>query len=147
MYKFNFQFPPKMKVTAEQVAALQVNWPYEFFTHKELACKCGCGGVPQDKFIRCLEQLRKDYNKPIVISSGYRCKKHNLIIGGVMESAHTQGLAADIKISGKNAHELLKHAFSLGFTGIGIQQKGFPTSRYIHLDIAMGLLRPNIWSY
>lgn len=134
---FNFNFKPR----AEQ------SWPYQYFTRKELECHCGCGGIPQHQFILSLEELRKEYNKPIVISSAFRCLKHNIKIGGVLDSAHTQGLAADIKISGKNAHELLKHALNLGFTGIGIQQKGLPTSRYIHLDIAMGLLRPNIWSY
>lgn len=124
-----------------------IDWPCKYFTAQEVSCKCGCGGVPKLEFMDKLELLREAYGKPIIITSGYRCVKHNLKVKGAKDSAHILGLAADIKVSGKNTHELLKHALNLGFTGIGIQQKGLPTSRYIHLDIAMGLLRPNIWSY
>jgi hypothetical protein len=33
----------------------------------------------------------------------------------------------------------------LGFTGIGVQQKG--TGRFIHVDLTVGQNRPTVWSY
>jgi hypothetical protein len=33
----------------------------------------------------------------------------------------------------------------MGFTGIGVQQKG--SRRFIHLDVLQNPPRPNVWSY
>lgn len=45
-----------------------------------------------------LEPLREHFNKPVVISSGYRCPKLNRLVGGVSNSQHQKGEAADIHI-------------------------------------------------
>lgn len=58
------------------------------------------------------------------------------------------GRACDVVVSGQDAFALVDMAITLGFTGIGIQQKG--TGRFIHLDDLReedGFLRPTIWSY
>lgn len=47
-----------------------------------------------------LEAVRKLYNKPINISSGYRCPMLNKAVGGAENSAHKLGLAVDFVISG-----------------------------------------------
>lgn len=44
-----------------------------------------------------LEEIREGYNKPIVISSGYRCEELNKLVGGVDDSKHLTGLAVDLK--------------------------------------------------
>ena len=44
-----------------------------------------------------LDPLREAYGKPIVVSSGYRCPKLNKAVGGVKNSQHTEGRAADIQ--------------------------------------------------
>lgn len=43
-----------------------------------------------------LEPLRRHLDRPVVISSGYRCKKLNQLVGGVRTSQHMTGEAADI---------------------------------------------------
>ena len=43
-----------------------------------------------------LDPLREKYGKPIVVNSGFRCPKHNLAVGGVTNSQHVKGEAADI---------------------------------------------------
>ena len=43
-----------------------------------------------------LEQLRRHLDRPVVISSGYRSKKLNQLVGGVRTSQHMTGEAADI---------------------------------------------------
>jgi len=43
-----------------------------------------------------LEPLREHAGKPIIISSGYRCPKLNRTVGGVPNSKHQTGEAADI---------------------------------------------------
>ena len=45
-----------------------------------------------------LDPLRRIYGKPILITSGYRCQKLNTLVGGVSNSWHTRGNAADIHV-------------------------------------------------
>ena len=47
-----------------------------------------------------LEPLREAMNEPIRISSGYRCERLNRAVGGVSNSQHTKGQAADLCIDG-----------------------------------------------
>lgn len=47
-----------------------------------------------------LEPLRVAMNEPITISSGYRCEKLNKAVGGVYNSQHLKGQAADLCIDG-----------------------------------------------
>ena len=58
-----------------------------------------------------LEPLRTTLNRPIIINSGYRCKELNKAVGGVPDSHHLQGLAADISFSSEQ--ELKKMLFTL----------------------------------
>ena len=50
-----------------------------------------------------LEPLRVAMKEPINISSGYRCPKLNEAVGGVRNSQHMTGQAADISIGGDRA--------------------------------------------
>lgn len=47
-----------------------------------------------------LEPLREAMNEPIKIGSGYRCPKLNAAVGGVSNSQHMKGQAADLCIDG-----------------------------------------------
>jgi zinc D-Ala-D-Ala carboxypeptidase len=46
-----------------------------------------------------LQPIRDEFQSPIIISSGYRCKEVNEIVGGSPNSDHTRGLAADFKVA------------------------------------------------
>ena len=86
------------------------------------------------------------FGEPIIISSGYRCEAYNNKIGATQ--THATGQAVDISVRGEKAYKLLNCALELGFTGVGINQKG--SSRFIHLDDlkkSTGVYRPTIWSY
>ena len=50
-----------------------------------------------------LEPLRVAMGEPVKISSGYRCEKLNKAVGGVYNSQHLKGQAADICIDGDMA--------------------------------------------
>lgn len=56
-----------------------------------------------------LDPLRRIIQKPIIITSGYRCEKLNKAVGGVSNSWHQQGNAADIHIADEeNAREIFE---------------------------------------
>jgi len=68
------------------------------FQVREFVCR-HCGEVKiESELIEILEELRKDLKMPVVITSAYRCPKHNQEIGGVPNSAHTRGYAVDIRV-------------------------------------------------
>lgn len=51
---------------------------------------------------RVLDPLRRIHQRPIIITSGFRCAKLNKAVGGVTNSWHTKGNAADIHIQDEN---------------------------------------------
>ena len=84
----------------------------EFFTLNELtksstASRYHIDNTPSAEIIQnlqygvdmVLDPLRRLYSKPIIITSGYRCTELNKKVGGVANSWHTQGNAADIHVS------------------------------------------------
>lgn len=101
------------------------------FNESEFQCKC-CGVVKIDQvLVDKLEQVRVIYNKPMNILSGYRCPHHNAEVGGVDNSYHMKGMAADISCdTNTNRYFLLKAIMEVGFNRIGIYKQGF-----IHVDI------------
>lgn len=84
----------------------------EFFTLAELiksstANKHHIDNTPPSEVLKnlqygvdmVLDPLRRLYGKPIIITSGYRCQKLNDLVGGVSNSWHTKGNAADIHVA------------------------------------------------
>ena len=70
------------------------------FKVSEFACKCGCGFDGIDQRIINMAQALRDYlGVPVKVNSGCRCEKHNTKVGGVKNSKHTKGLAADLSCS------------------------------------------------
>lgn len=59
---------------------------------------------------RCLTDIMQIMDVDFTINSGYRCTRLNDIVGGVKNSLHTKGLAADIHPYGK-CREILCGAF------------------------------------
>jgi zinc D-Ala-D-Ala carboxypeptidase len=120
-----------------------------YFKKEEFSCKC-CGAYKMDaEFIELLTTAREECGFPFIIASGYRCSKHNAAVSTTgLDGPHTTGKAADIRVSGARAHKLVRIALNLGFTGIGVSQKGPHEKRFIHLDtLQPPNPRPNIWTY
>lgn len=121
------------------------------FTDRELACRCGCGMLPRQSSQDRLERLRVLCAFPFIVTSAARCSKHNAAVSTTGDDGpHTKGGAFDIGVAGGSALILVDKAREVGFTGIGIKQKGPYQERYVHVDDledAPGQPRPWIWSY
>ena len=57
------------------------------------------------KVMYILDIVRAHIGKPILVNSGYRCKRLNEMVGGVQESMHTKGLAADFRTGKRGRSE------------------------------------------
>ena len=69
------------------------------FNRYEFACKCGRGFDSVSlELVRGLQELRDQFNEPVIITSGCRCVAWNKKVGGVVGSQHTLGNAADVRI-------------------------------------------------
>lgn len=54
-----------------------------------------------------LDPLREAYGKPIYVNSGYRCPALNKAVGGVSNSEHKTGMAADLDTNDKKENKKL----------------------------------------
>jgi uncharacterized protein YcbK (DUF882 family) len=104
------------------------------FKLSEFRCKC-CGEVIVDPvLLNGLQELRDLLGKPLIITSGYRCKKHNKDVGGSPNSQHLLGKAADIYAPAFEIHELgeiAKHVEVFYNGGMGL----YPKQRFLHVDV------------
>ncbi len=119
-----------------------------FYLH-EFSSKDGAE-MPQDVFFNIqklalqLQIVRDIVKKPITINSGYRSPEHNKKIGGVPNSQHVLGKAADIVIKGQNSkktYELLEKLIDEGRIlqgGLGLYKN------FVHYDIRKKRAR---WDY
>ena len=93
------------------------------------------------EFLSKLELAREYANIPFKITSGYRTKEHNSKVGGVQNSSHLIGVAADIAVSSGNERYIILNALiKAGFKRLGIAKT------FIHCDTDIN--KPNsVWTY
>ena len=105
-----------------------------YFSLDEFKCPC-CDGLPSSgmstRLLDLLDCLRCKVGVPVIVNSGYRCPSHNRNVGGVADSQHLLGTAADISASGITVDQLSDIAEVLGADGIGkYYRQGF-----VHVDV------------
>lgn len=61
-----------------------------------------------------LDPIRERFATPVIVTSGYRCKELNEIVGGVDNSQHRSGQAVDFYFQGFNRMELREAFFEIG---------------------------------
>ena len=82
-----------------------------------------------------LNPLRERLGKPITITSGYRCKKLNEIVGGVSNSQHTTGEAADFIIEGMKVKDIIEFIKN---TNIEYDQLINEYDKWVHISYRKG---------
>lgn len=105
------------------------------FSYYELECPC-CEQLEIDyRFIQALQEIRDAIGRPIKITSGFRCHKHNMEVGGAITSNHLKGRAVDISTRGWSSEDLHYLVYELTSkqhpdfqTGVGIYKN------HIHFD-------------
>lgn len=60
-----------------------------------------------------LDPIRERFATPIIVTSGYRCKELNEIVGGVETSQHRKGQAVDFYFQGFSRTELSEAFFEI----------------------------------
>ncbi len=86
----------------------------EHFNLREFECPC-CQRVKlHPRVVEALKRLRSHLgNRPIIVTSGYRCERHNAEVGGAAASDHLYGWAADIVVEGVAPEAIARAACGL----------------------------------
>lgn len=104
------------------------------FSRDEFECSCCHKCRVSLRLVSALQALRDRVKVPITITSAYRCMEYNRRVGGVKNSRHISGEAADIHIHGMTEKEMYAHALQIpAFKdgGIGI----YVGRKFIHVDV------------
>ncbi len=99
------------------------------FNSKEFECPGSDKHKISKDLVERLQKLREAYGRSITITSGYRSKEHNDKVGGVKNSQHVLGTAADL--TAKDLDSLHEHCLKI-FNAIGDGRK---KGKFIHVDV------------
>ena len=112
-----------------------------YFEDYEFACKCNRHNVVDGKnvldhvidkrLVDVLDKIRERVGRPVYIESGYRCEDHNREVGGVPNSQHVLGTAADITVDDISIDELANIAKECGADGVG----RYYGLQFVHIDV------------
>ena len=101
------------------------------FCVSEFSCKDGSDVVYIDtKLCEILQKIRDRFKVPVTVNSAYRTPSYNLKVGGVSNSQHTKGTAADIALKGVLPKDVAAFAESImgSSGGIGLY------NNFVHID-------------
>ena len=83
--------------------------------------------------IEALEDIRERAGRPVQVTSGYRPPDYNREVGGVSNSTHIDGLAADIYCDGLTTEQLYDICEQVIGKRGGVGY--YPKSGFIHVDL------------
>jgi uncharacterized protein YcbK (DUF882 family) len=102
------------------------------FKVKEFASKDGSDAVlVAPRLVMVLQSLRSHFCAAVTINSGYRTPQYNAKVGGVTDSQHCYGTAADIVVRGKTPAQVAAYARQLmpDWGGVG------KYASFTHIDV------------
>jgi len=110
--------------------------------YNRFKCPCCNKNEIDPRIAHLVQAFEVELLAPLTVTSGYRCKKHNLEQGGSKTSSHLKGLAVDLACTtSRLRYNLIKMAIRLGITRIGIGKN------FLHLDIDRQKDPNVIWLY
>ena len=104
------------------------------FRVKEFACKDGSDAVlVAPRLVMVLQSIRDHFDAPVSITSGYRTTQYNAKVGGVDQSQHCYGTAADIAVKGVGVDTVAAYARKImpDWGGVGI----YKFQGFVHVDV------------
>lgn len=112
------------------------------FTDDEFKCPC-CGKEEMDRdFIARLQTAREVADTSFKINSGWRCQNHNREVGGVENSSHVTGHAADIQATTSQK----RFAVVTALVEAGLERIGIAKT-FVHVDDDASKSQRVMWLY
>lgn len=92
----------------------------------------------------CLQPIRDKLNEPMIITSGFRCKEINKLVGGVYNSQHLYGQAADFVVKKYTPSQIIE---KIKKSDIEFDQLINEYNKWIHISFNKGKNRRQILKY
>lgn len=106
---------------------------YEFVSHDITTNAQADEILIDEKLVELLEKIRKQINKSLSISSGYRTTAWNKKIGGASKSYHCKGMAADVYSLSIPSFCIAYYAKKFGAGGVEVRFD-LSANDYCHID-------------
>lgn len=133
---------------------ITANFTFDELIYSPTANRLGIDNTPdketKEKLIRLakeiLQPIRNKWGSAIVVTSAYRCEALNKAVGGVKNSQHRLGEAADIKVGSKAQNKalfnLIQKMVSNGELKVGqlIDEYGYS---WVHVSLPRTNGKPN----
>lgn len=125
---------------------LSEHFTLEEFIHSDTATSMGIDNTPPPEEEACLEILAGVMeevrtllgDKPITISSGYRCDEVNAACGGASDSAHLHGLACDFVCPEFGTPIEICQKLEPHLQALGVDQLIHEYEGWVHLGLTAG---------
>ena len=131
---------------------MQLNFKISELIHSDRAVEKNINNMPDinsldcmlELIVNCLQPIRDLIKKPMIITSGYRCKEVNKLIGGAENSQHLKGQAVDFKIQGMKPAEIVG---IIKESGIEYDQLINEYDSWVHVSYLKGKNRRQVLKY
>ena len=115
-----------------------LNFSIKELIHSDIAIKNNIDNTPNieqlDNLVNlifyCLQPIRDKIKKPMIITSGFRCKKVNNLANGTINSNHLTGCAADFHIKGMTIKQIIDFILK---SGIEFDELGNEYNKWVHI--------------
>lgn len=120
-----------------------INFTFKEIIKSDTARKNNIANIPQQAeildnilflIVEFLQPLRDKLNKPIIITSGYRCDKLNSLVGGVNNSAHKKGSAVDIHVPNMTVKQLFDFIVNSDLKWTQLIEEHSKNSTWVHIE-------------
>ena len=92
----------------------------------------------------CLQPIRDKLGKPMIITSGYRCKELNKKVGGVPTSQHCKGQAVDFYVKDMSIQQVVDF---IKKSGVEFDQLINEYNEWVHISFVKGRNRKQVLKY
>ena len=124
---------------------LSEHFSLEEMTKSQTGARKGIDNTPPPEVVEnlkllcenVLEKVRIHFGRPVIVNSGYRGPKLNKAIGGVKNSQHLTGQAADIEVPGVDNSVLfcwIRDNLVFDQVILEFHKKGVPDSGWVHIS-------------
>lgn len=94
--------------------------------------------------IYCLQPIRDKIKKPMIVTSGYRCKRLNEVVNGEENSQHLKGQAVDFVVNGMTPKQIVDF---IKKSGIEYDQLINEYDKWVHVSYNKGYNRKQVLKY
>ena len=112
-----------------------MNYKVRFFRLEEFDCPCCRRALVAVGLVLLLDVMRASLGRRLVVTSGYRCPKHNAEVHGAESSRHLIGAAADLRPVVGMSYAEFAAAVGGVFAFPGCETKEYPEKTHVHVAI------------